>query len=251
MPGDLVRVEAGDRIPADGGLIEAEGVMIDESALTGESAPIDKELSGEVFSGTLLVRGKGYIEISRTGEKSAMGRLAVMLGGIEVEPTPLERRLDKFGKQIARVVLALSALIIAGGLVIEGPDRLGHVFLFAVALAVAAAPEGLPAVLTLTLTLGVERMAKRKAVVRRLSAVESLGAVTVIATDKTGTLTENRMRVRDVDSPDSERALLGLEPLPWELFAMVSAAVLLTWGAAEGYSRLALSPHLARGSGAR
>ncbi|MBO0726222.1 MAG: cation-transporting P-type ATPase [Blastocatellia bacterium] len=210
VPGDLVRVEAGDRIPADGALIEAEGVMIDEAALTGESIPVDKELSGEVLSGTLLVRGRGYVEISRTGETSAMGRLAVMIGGIEAERTPLERRLEKFGGQIARGVLALAALIAVAGLLMEGIERLGHVFLFAVALAVAAVPEGLPAVLTLTLALGVERMAKRKAIVRRLSAVEALGSVTVIATDKTGTLTENRMFVRDLDSLDPERALRAM-----------------------------------------
>jgi P-type Ca2+ transporter type 2C len=209
-PGDLVRVEAGDRIPADGALIEAEGVMIDESTLTGESAPVDKGLGEEVFSGTLFVRGKGYIEVSRTGETSAMGRLAVMIGGIEVERTPLERRLEKFGGQIARGVLALAVLIAAGGLLVDGLERMGHVFLFAVALAVAAVPEGLPAVLTLTLALGVERMAKRRAIVRRLSAVEALGSVTVIATDKTGTLTENRMFVRDLDGLDSERALQAM-----------------------------------------
>jgi Ca2+-transporting ATPase len=210
VPGDLARVEAGDRIPADGALVEAEGVMIDESALTGESVPVDKELGEEVFSGTLFVRGKGYIEISRTGERSAMGRLAVMIGGIEAERTPLERRLEKFGGQIARGVLALAALIAIGGLMVDGLERIGHVFLFAVALAVAAVPEGLPAVLTLTLALGVERMAKRKAIVRRLSSVETLGSVTVIATDKTGTLTENRMFVRDLDSLDAERALRAM-----------------------------------------
>ena len=108
------------------------------------------------------MRGKSYVEISRTGEKSAMGRLAVMIGGIEAEKTPLERRLEKFGGQIARGVLALVVLIAAGGLLVDGLERIGHVFLFAVALAVAAVPEGLPAVLTLTLSLGVERMAKRK-----------------------------------------------------------------------------------------
>ena len=210
VPGDLARVEAGDRVPADGALIEAEGVMIDESTLTGESAPIDKELGDEVFSGTLLVRGKGYVEISRTGEESAMGRLAAMIGGVEAEQTPLERRLEKFGGQIARAVLALAVLVAVGGLLVDGLERVGHVFLFAVALAVAAVPEGLPAVLTLTLALGVERMAKRNAVVRRLSAVEALGSVTVIATDKTGTLTENRMFVRDLDSSDAERALRAM-----------------------------------------
>lgn len=215
VPGDIVRIEAGDRIPADGLLVEAEGarvegVMIDESLLTGESVPVDKELSGEVFSGTLLVRGRSYIEICRTGEKSAMGRLAVMIGGIEADPTPLERRLKKFGGQIAKAVLVLVVLIAAGGLLVEGVGRISHVFLFAVALAVAAVPEGLPAVLTLTLALGVERMAKRKAVVRRLSAVEALGSVTVIATDKTGTLTENRMLVKELDSPDEARALRAM-----------------------------------------
>jgi Ca2+-transporting ATPase len=210
VPGDVVRIEAGDRIPADGALIEAEGVMIDESVLTGESVPIEKERDHEIFSGTLLVRGKGYVEVSRTGEQSAMGRLAVMIGEIKADKTPLERRLEKFGGQIARAVLALAVLIAVGGLMVEGLERISHVFLFAVALAVAAVPEGLPAVLTLTLALGVERMAKRKAVVRRLSAVEALGSVTVIATDKTGTLTENRMFVKDLDSPDAERALRAM-----------------------------------------
>ncbi|MCG3159089.1 MAG: Calcium-transporting ATPase [Acidobacteria bacterium] len=210
VPGDIVRIEAGDRIPADGALVEAEGVMVDESALTGESVPIEKERDREVFSGTLLVRGKGYLEVSRTGERSAMGRLAVMIGEIKADQTPLERRLEKFGGQIARAVLALTVLIAIGGLLVEGLERIGHVLLFAVALAVAAVPEGLPAVLTLTLALGVERMAKRRAVVRRLSAVEALGSVTVIATDKTGTLTENRMFVRDLDSPDADRALRAM-----------------------------------------
>jgi Ca2+-transporting ATPase len=208
--GDVVRVEAGDRIPADGTFIEAHGIMADESALTGESVPIDKDVGGEAFRGTLLVRGKGYLEISRTGADSAMGRLAVMLEEIEAEKTPLERRLIVFGNQIARVIFLLAVIITIGGLFIEGFSRIGHVLLFAVALAVAAVPEGLPAALTFTLALGVERMAKRKAVVRRLSAVESLGSVTVIATDKTGTLTENRMYVKDVDTPDEARSLRAM-----------------------------------------
>ena len=208
--GDVARIEAGDRIPADGNLLEAQGVLVDESVLTGESVPVEKEIGGEMFSGTLLVRGKGYLEVSRTGEKSAIGRLAVMIGGIIAEPTPLERKLAKFGGQTTRAVLALAVLIVLGGLLVEGLERISHVFIFAVALAVAAVPEGLPAVLTLTLALGVERMAKRKAVVRRLSAVEALGSVTVIATDKTGTLTENRMFVKDLDSLDPEHALRAM-----------------------------------------
>ncbi|NOT59201.1 MAG: HAD-IC family P-type ATPase, partial [Acidobacteria bacterium] len=210
VPGDVVRVEAGDRIPADGALREAQGVMVDESILTGESVPVDKALNDEAFSGTLLVRGKGYLEITRTGSESAMGRLATMIGGIEASQTPLEQRLEVFGHQIAKVILVLSIFIALAGLYIEGWERIGHVLLFAVALAVAAVPEGLPAVLTLTLSLGVERMAKRKAVVRRLSAVEALGSVTVIATDKTGTLTENRMFVKDVDALDTALALRAM-----------------------------------------
>lgn len=210
VPGDVARVEAGDRIPADGVLREAQGVMVDESTLTGESLPVDKELGGEVFSGTLLVRGKGYLEITRTGAESAMGKLATMIAGIEIGKTPLEQRLEVFGRQIAKATLLLAVLLAMAGLYIEGWERIGHVLLFAVALAVAAVPEGLPAVLTLTLSMGVERMAKRKAVVRRLSAVEALGSVTVIATDKTGTLTENRMFVKHVDTPDTARALRAM-----------------------------------------
>ncbi len=210
VPGDLIRMESGDRVPADGVLYEAQGVSVDESILTGESVPVDKGEENEVFCGTLLVRGKSFAEITRTGEKSAMGKLAVMIGGIEAGKTPLERRLDVFGKQVAYAILILAVFLVVAGLYIEGVERIGHVLLFAVALAVAAVPEGLPAVLTLTLSLGVERMAKRKAVVRRLSAVEALGSVTVIATDKTGTLTENKMFVKDLDSPESSTALRAM-----------------------------------------
>jgi P-type Ca2+ transporter type 2C len=210
VPGDLIRLEAGDRVPADGILFQAQGVSSDESLLTGESVPVDKAENDEVLCGTLLVRGKSYAEVTRTGEKSAMGRLAVIIGEIEAGKTPLERRLDVFGRQIAYAILTLAVFLVIAGLYIEGFDRIGHILLFAVALAVAAVPEGLPAVLTLTLSLGVERMAKRKAVIRRLSAVEALGSVTVIATDKTGTLTENRMSVKDIDSGETDLAFRAM-----------------------------------------
>ena len=210
VPGDVVRMEAGDRVPADGTLSEAHGIMVDESVLTGESLPIEKALSSEVLSGTLLTRGKGYVEVTRTGTSSAAGKLAVMIDGIEAEKTPLEQRLLSFGRQITRYVVIMASIITVTGLFVEGFSRLAQVLLFAVALAVAAIPEGLPAVLTMTLALGVERMARKKAVVRRLSAVEALGSVTVIATDKTGTLTENRMHVKDVDTPDTARALRAM-----------------------------------------
>jgi Ca2+-transporting ATPase len=209
VPGDAVRIEAGGRVPADG-VAHGAGISADESILTGESLPVDKEPGGELFSGTLITTGKGYLEVTRTGAGSALGRLAVMLGEVKIEPTPLERRLHRFGNQVAIWILALAGLLILQGLVTEGIGRIEHVLLFAVALAVAAVPEGLPAVLTLTLALGVERMTRRKAVVRKLSAVEALGSVTVIATDKTGTLTENRMQVRQLDSPARERALRAI-----------------------------------------
>jgi P-type Ca2+ transporter type 2C len=207
VPGDWVRLEAGDRIPADGTLQDPYGVLVDESILTGESVPVDKGRADEAFSGTLLVRGKTLLKVTRTGAASAMGRLATMLGDIQLGKTPLERRVDVLGHQIARWVLALAATLCALGIFAEGLSRAPEMIIFAVALAVAAVPEGLPAVLTVALALGVERMAKHRAVVRRLSAVEALGSVTVIATDKTGTLTQNRMDVRSLDAPDVPRAL--------------------------------------------
>ena len=196
VPADMVRLDAGDRVPADGTLVGARGAMLDESILTGESVPVDKGSGDEAFSGTLLVRGKAYLAVTRTGSASAMGRLATMLADIKTVPTPLERRVDRLGHQIARWILLLAAALVAFGILAEGLARTPAIVIFAVALAVAAVPEGLPAVLTVALALGVERMARHRSVVRRLSAVEALGSVTVIATDKTGTLTESRMDVR-------------------------------------------------------
>ncbi|MBX7194961.1 MAG: cation-transporting P-type ATPase [Sandaracinaceae bacterium] len=205
VPGDVVRLEAGERVPADGRVLEAQGLAIDESVLTGESIAVDKSAAHEVSSGTLAVRGKGLFEVTNTGPRSTMGRLAAMLGTIEAEATPLEKRLDRFGGQIARLVGALSLALAIAGVAAEGFSRVGEVVLFAVALAVAAVPEGMPAVVTLTLALGVQRMARRNAVVRRLAAVEALGSVTVIATDKTGTLTENRMRVHALEAVEGAK----------------------------------------------
>jgi Ca2+-transporting ATPase len=207
VPGDCVRLEAGDRVPADGTLGDPHGAMFDESILTGESVPVDKGPGAEALSGALLVRGKTLLEVTGTGGLSAMGRLATMLGGIELSDTPLERRVNALGHQIARWVLGLAAALCVLGIAAEGLDRAPQMIIFAVALAVAAVPEGLPAVLTITLALGVERMALHRAIVRRLSAVEALGSVTVIATDKTGTLTENRMDVRSLDASRLDVAL--------------------------------------------
>jgi P-type Ca2+ transporter type 2C len=210
VPGDWVRLEAGDRVAADGTLTDARGVMLDESMLTGESIAVDKGDGDEAFSGTLLVRGKAYLQVTRTGRSSAMGRLATMLGDIQAAQTPLEQRVDQLGRQIARWVLVLAAALGVGGVIAEGIGRAPEMFIFAVALAVAAVPEGLPVVLTVALALGVECMARHRAVIRRLAAVEALGSVTVIATDKTGTLTESRMDVRALDALDMPRTIAAI-----------------------------------------
>ncbi|MEQ1759376.1 MAG: HAD-IC family P-type ATPase [Vicinamibacterales bacterium] len=207
---DVVRLEAGDRIPADGMLHEPRAALLDESVLTGESVPVDKAHGDEAFSGTLLVRGQTLLRVTRTGPSSAMGRLATTLNRIETSQTPLERQVDQLGRQVAVWVLTLAAVLWILGVVADGLSQSAQVLLFAVALAVAAVPEGLPAVLTVSLSLGVERMARHRAVVRRLSAVEALGSVTVAATDKTGTLTENRMDVHGLDAPDRPMMLRAL-----------------------------------------
>jgi len=208
--GDLVRLEAGDRVPADGRADNATFMRVDESLLTGESVPVEKAEGDELFSGTLLVQGSSDLSVTRIGSASAMGRLAGALSGIETGKTPLERSMDDFGSRIARYVGALSVLMVVAGLLIDGLQRFDQVLMFAVAFAVAIVPEGMPAVVTLVLSFGVERMARRNAVVRRLSAVEALGAVTVIASDKTGTLTVNRMAVGELKATDEDEALRAL-----------------------------------------
>ena len=175
VPGDTIRVEAGDRIPADGTLTGDQALLIDESLLTGESVPVSRAAGEEALSGTLAVRGLGWLEVSRTGPKSAMGQIAGMLETIEAERTPLEKRLEGFGHRVARWVGLLAAVLAVLGVAIEGFGRLDEVLLFAVAVAVAAVPEGLPAVVTLTLALGTEHMSKRRAVIRRLSQWKHLG----------------------------------------------------------------------------
>ncbi len=210
VPGDVVRLEAGDRVPADGAAPPGATLLVDESVLTGESIPVERAAGSELLAGTLVLRGKAHVTVTRTGAASALGRLAVLLEETEEERTPLERRLDAFGRRVAGWVLAIGVTIAAAAVWAEGLGHLWQIVLFTVALAVAVVPEGLPAVLALTLTRGVQRMARRQAVVRRLAAVEALGSVTVIATDKTGTLTENRLEVRALDSPDRPRALRAM-----------------------------------------
>ncbi|HEY8946899.1 MAG TPA: HAD-IC family P-type ATPase, partial [Polyangiaceae bacterium] len=173
VPGDTVRIEAGERIPADGKTLESSGLEVDESLLTGESLPLEKHADAELSSGALVVRGNGLFRVTRTGAKSTLGRLAGLLQQVRPTQTPLEKRLSALGEQIARSIFALSLVLVAAFILITGFGGLRESILFAIALAVAAVPEGMPAVVTLTLALGVQRMAKHHAIVRRLSAVEA------------------------------------------------------------------------------
>lgn len=210
VPGDVVRLRHGERVPADGVLVASSGVAVDESLLTGESLPVEKPTLADVKSGTLAVRGSGLVHVLRTGAKSATGALATSLGEVAADRTPLEKRLHKLGNALAIAMAGLGVGLGVAGLAVAGLDGFARMLLFGAALAVAAVPEGLPAAATLTLALGVKRMAARNAIVRKLSAVETLGTVTVIATDKTGTLTENHVRVNAVETTDEAELLAAM-----------------------------------------
>jgi P-type Ca2+ transporter type 2C len=201
VPGDWVRLEAGDRVPADGNARDVAALSVDESVLTGESLPVDKADGEELLSGTLVTRGRAALVVSRTGVASNLGALALTIGTIDTAKTPLEQRVDELGGLIARVVGVLCLVIAVAGFAVQGVEQPLPILMFAVAFGVAVVPEGMPAMMTMALAFGVQRMARRRAVVRRLAAVEALGSVTVIATDKTGTLTENRLTVEELDAP--------------------------------------------------
>jgi Ca2+-transporting ATPase len=207
--GDLILVEAGDHVPADCRLIESFGLRVQEAALTGESMPADKQApqvfsettpladrANMVYLGTTVAAGKATALVVATGMQTELGHIAGLLSRSVPEHTPLQRRLAELGKVLIVVCLAM-VVIIFGLQVWRGGDP-AKVFLLSVSLAVAAVPEGLPAVVTIALALGLERMVKRNALVRKLPSVETLGSVTVICTDKTGTLTRNEMTVREV-----------------------------------------------------
>jgi len=227
VPGDLVELEAGDAVPADARLVQTFGFATEESALTGETVPRLKDALASVdvsaplaerdtmvFTGTSVVRGRARAVVTHTGERSELGRIGTMIASIGQQKTPLEERLDAFGKVVLWGCLALSSALLAWGLMrpglVGGAARSWHVLLLdAVALAVAAIPEGLPAITTITLALGMQRMARRGAIVRKLPAVETLGAATVICSDKTGTLTQNEMCVREVYTVGRRIAVTG------------------------------------------
>jgi P-type Ca2+ transporter type 2C len=214
VPGDVVLLDAGDRLPADGRLLVAESVEADESALTGESRPVVKtarptppdavlaERRSMAYMNTTVTRGRAELLVTATGMSTEVGAIAGMLA-TSVEPkNPLQVQLDSVGRRIT-VIGGIAVAVYAALALLQGAE-LGDVALSAVALAVATVPEGLPAVLALTLALGVSRMARRGAVVKRLASVETLGAATVVCSDKTGTLTLNRMTVRSVVSEGRE-----------------------------------------------
>ncbi|KAF0222025.1 MAG: Ca2+-transporting [Rhodospirillaceae bacterium] len=207
VPGDLVLIEAGDRVPADGRLVASHGLEIDESSLTGESVVVGKdhstvhhvdtplaERSNLAFMNTVVTRGRGEMLVTHTGIATEMGRIAGMLADTPESRTPLQERLDGLGRRLALIAAIVVGIILAVGLLRGQPW--GESVLTAVALAVAAIPEGLPAVVTVTLAIGMYRMARHGAIVKRLAAVETLGSTTIICSDKTGTLTLNQMTAR-------------------------------------------------------
>ncbi len=209
VPGDLVILEAGDRVPADGRLVSANSLSVDESTLTGESVPTSKhseplsspnltpaDQKNMVFMGTLVTRGVGSAVITATGMDTEMGRIAHLIQDTTSLETPLQRRLSQLGKALIAGCLLIVAAVFAAGVWKGFP--IYKMFMVGVTLAVAAIPEGLPAVVTIALAVGVQRMARRSAIVRQLPAVETLGCATVICSDKTGTLTQNRMTAQRV-----------------------------------------------------
>jgi Ca2+-transporting ATPase len=213
VPGDVVLIEEGDTIPADARLIGSTALQTMEASLTGESLPVSKDVSpvGEevdlgdrrnmVFSGTTATYGRGKAVVTATGMHTELGNIAGLLSRTEEQTTPLQKELDRVGKLLGGIVLVIAAAVVATILLVEGIRDFAvflDVLIFGVALAVAAVPEGLPAIVTTTLALGVRRMAGRNSIVRKLPAVETLGSATVIASDKTGTLTKNEMTVRTV-----------------------------------------------------
>jgi len=206
VPGDIVSLEAGNFVPADLRLVESVNLRIEEAALTGESVPAEKraaltidrdaplgDRANTAFSGTLVANGRGTGVVIATGTSTQIGLIAQMLAAVEVEDTPLQKRLDGLGRQLSIGALVVVAAVFTIG-VLRGADLLEE-FIIAVSLAIAAVPEGLPAVVTITLALGMREMVNRHALIRRLASVETLGSASVICSDKTGTLTQNAMTV--------------------------------------------------------
>lgn len=220
VPGDIILLEAGSRVPADSRLLEAANLEVDEAALTGESRAANKRLApvspdagigdqkNMVFMGTVVTNGRAVAVVTETGMSSQFGKIAGMVMSIDVEPPPLTQKMDKMGRQLIAISLALTVFVFLVLWFVH--DRtLEEVFMTSVSLAVSAIPEGLPAVLTITLALGTSKMAKQKAIVRRLASVETLGSTTVICSDKTGTLTKNEMTITRIHSSNRTIEVTG------------------------------------------
>jgi P-type Ca2+ transporter type 2C len=220
VPGDVVELEEGDAVPADGRLLEVSGLRVNEAPLTGESLPVDKEVGAlaeedvpvgdrrpMVYSGTTVVAGRGTLLITGTGERTELGRIGALLAEVESGKTPLEERLDQLGRRLVWLTLAVAAVVVGVG--IARGREISLMVETGIALAIAAVPEGLPAVATIALAVGLRRMARRNALVRRLAAVEALGATTVVCTDKTGTLTAGQMTAARVATVDRDLDVSG------------------------------------------
>lgn len=213
VPGDVVLLEAGDKVPADLRLIEARGLAAQEAILTGESVPVDKvtapvaataalgDRRSMLWSGTLVTQGTARGLVVATGAGTEIGRIGGLLEGVEQLTTPLVAQMDHFARWLSFLILTIAGLLLAWGYFV-GHHEFSSVFMAVVGVSVAAIPEGLPAVMTITLAIGVQAMARRHAIVRRLPAIEAIGSVSVICTDKTGTLTRNEMLVAAVETPE-------------------------------------------------
>lgn len=236
VPGDIVVVQAGDRVPADLRLLRAKALEVNEAALTGEAVPVAKdpapvaadaplaERSSMLFSGTLVTRGQGIGIVVATGAATEIGRIGVLVETVQQRTTPLVGQMARFARLLTLWILLLSAAAMVVGVWLQGfPAR--EMFLAAVAIAVAAIPEGLPAIVTIMLAIGVERMARRNAIVRRLPAVETLGSVTVICSDKTGTFTKNEMTVDAIALPQRIIEVTGAGYEPHGEFRSDGAAI--------------------------
>jgi Ca2+-transporting ATPase len=225
VPGDVLILEAGDKVSCDGILVEVYGLMVDESTLTGESVPVTKTPSiggapsdeNMVFMGTAVTKGRAKVLVTSTGVNTKLGQIATKIKEVKKDRTPLEVQLDVLGRVLGFIFVLVCAVILIMGLIRGIPFQ--EMFLTSISLAVAAIPEGLPAVVTIVLALGVAEMARRRAVVRNLPAVETLGSVTVICTDKTGTLTQNRMTLVEIytDAIHISGENLNIHSVPYEI----------------------------------
>lgn len=225
VPGDVVLLASGDKVPADLRLLELRNLRIEEAALTGESEPVEKapdavaidapigDRTSMAYSGTLVVFGQGRGVVVATGDATEIGRIGKMLAEVETVETPLLKQMAVFGRWLTAGILLLAGFTLAFGMLVHGQPA-GEMFLAAVGLAVAAIPEGLPAIMTITLAIGVQRMAGRNAIIRRMPAVETLGAVTAICSDKTGTLTRNEMTVQRLVTAERTIAVAGVGYAP-------------------------------------